>query len=82
MQYDHVYIAFKFHTQVVYTCIQCPAKRMHNVNNDLSPVCTFTVDVLAKDNRQAITAVYCVVCQFTCLYILTQTYSHFNLQCS
>lgn len=35
-----------------------------------------------SDGRQTITAVRCVMCQFTCLYILTQTSLGFNLLCS
>lgn len=54
-----------------------------SVNSGLPIVCTFTVDILEKEETadRPIT-VYSVMCQFACLYILTQTYSHFNLLCS
>lgn len=48
-------------THRLYTCISHTAERMHNVNNGLSLVCTFTVDILEKEEIADRLSLLCTV---------------------
>lgn len=58
-------------------------KSMLNVNTGASPLCTFTADILEKEEIADRLSLLCIVsCVSLHVYILTPIYSHFNLQCS